>query len=322
MIGQSTQSNYQPVITPADLFTKYPSLQDQNGSSKTNFSSLGTSNAFLLRANTFGMIYFHCLTIALYIAIICYSEYVYTTNSTYVNYLTTYVLINIFANYYLCRQYPAVYNPVEKTELPVEIWTFCSYCQQRQPPRCHHCPLCHKCITKRDHHCFFTGTCVGSKNQGYFTAYCFHVAVGLYIGFGVLSEYLSNTYYELFSLDFYHYFPPITLIQVLLFQVDFLTFVLVFLMFGSFVTGIFTVFLFLWQCVLIACNFTTHEAQNAWTKGGVHWSKIKLWYNIRAVFGPIPFLPFLIPLPIFSTKTRYHASNSDKPFLWWKTIFY
>ncbi|XP_067951091.1 palmitoyltransferase ZDHHC16-like [Watersipora subatra] len=307
---------YKPAITPIDLFLKNhppPATLPSNGSS---FGTITINNNFLERMNTFGMAYFHILTVALYLAILYYSEAVYGVNAVYVNYFTTYELFSIFANYYLAMKYPAYFKPVDVCELPNDTWSFCSYCQQKQPPRCHHCPLCHKCISKRDHHCFFIGTCVGQRNQGYFAVYCFHVAIGLYIGFGILSAVLSNTYYELLSWDFYHYIPPVTLFDVLKGHADFSTFMLVVLMCGSLVTGIFTVFLFLWQCFLITCDLTTYDAQTAWNNNsmGIILSKLKPWYNIKAVFGVVPFLAFIFPLPIRNSKSVY-SYRSNKSFL-------
>jgi len=47
-------------------------------------------------------------------------------------------------------------------------WKFCDKCQQKSPPRSHHCKLCNVCILKRDHHCYFAGYCIGFQNQRYF----------------------------------------------------------------------------------------------------------------------------------------------------------
>lgn len=305
------RSGYIPTVTTIDEFSKHNMQFNSRGG---GLSVRAPSNAFLERLDMLAQGYFYILTASLYVAIIYYSKDVYTTNSSYVNYFVTYVLFNILANYYFCSRYGAVYKPLEANDLPDDMWTFCNYCQQKQPPRVHHCPLCHKCIVKRDHHCFFIATCIGQRNQAYFTIFCFHVVIGFYFGFQVLSHILSNTYYELYSWDFYHYIPPVTLFELLLQRIDVLTFLSVILMCGSWVTGIFTALLFVWQCLLISCDMTTHDAQVAWMKGGVVWSKLRPWYNIKAALGPLPFLPFLFPVPMFSSKSFYSIQHG-KPFL-------
>lgn len=44
-------------------------------------------------------------------------------------------------------------------------WIYCQKCEDRYPPRSHHCPLCDECVLRRDHHCWFAGCCVGIENH-------------------------------------------------------------------------------------------------------------------------------------------------------------
>lgn len=276
-----TTGEYQPVITPADVFEKSGTF----------------SNGFIKCMNVFGFYYFFVMTLLVYLAIIFLAPDVYDANSSPVMCLATYSLFSILANFFLCRTYKPFYTPTSDINLPQNVWRQCSYCQHPQPPRCHHCPLCHHCIPKRDHHCFFTGICIGELNQGYFAIYCLHCAVGLLLGFSTLSDYLSSTYYEVFSLDFYHYFPPFSLMKLITGYLDYATFYHSFLLVCSFFTGIFSLFLFIWELVLIAGDLTPHELSLWWSSGKRSWAKIRPLYNFQKTFGSYWFLNFLIPMP-------------------------
>lgn len=281
-----------PFVTPIDVFEKKQ-------------YSAPPQNKLFTFLNKFGCYYFYFLTSSLYIVIIALSPEVYKEYSTQIVYFTSYVVVNIVANYYLTWTRKPYYKPVEEAQLPSNSWTFCSYCQILQPPRCHHCPLCHHCILKRDHHCFFTGICVGERNQGHFAMYCLHCSIGLSIGTAILYNYLTSNYYEVFSLDFYHYFPPITLLSVIFGNTSALTFFYVFLLCGSAFTALFCFFLFVMEIFLIACDTTSHEVSVAWEKR-ILWSTlwhVKPIYNLRKTFGTFWILNFVLPLPNQSLST-------------------
>jgi len=303
----------QSVYRPPGLVTKNADSSSSSSTAQLTLSSTETKPRppiprFILYSNVISKYYFFFLTFSVYIIVISFSDSQYKSDAIYVNYLITYIFINLLLNYYLCTKYPAYYQPVLEKQLPGNDWAFCNQCQHSQPPRCRHCPLCQKCIVKRDHHCFFVSTCVGQQNQARFTIYCFYIILGLYIGCRVLSRHLSNSYYEIFSLDFYHFFPPVTLFNYLLGWTDFSTFFLIFVLFGSFITGLFTFGMLLWQLLLVICDLTSYEAEILWRKTGFRgfWSKMRFWHNIKQTYGPVPPLVFLLPIPIFSKHAQYH----------------
>ena len=79
---------------------------------------------------------------------------------------------------YVATELPTGQNPLPKrTAYPYFSWTPCLRCNRPRPPRCHHCPLCDVCVMKRDHHCFFAGTCIGYRNQRYFSVFIFWTTV-------------------------------------------------------------------------------------------------------------------------------------------------
>ncbi|GFO05961.1 palmitoyltransferase [Plakobranchus ocellatus] len=67
----------------------------------------------------------------------------------------------------------ATEGPKDASVKDWDIWSYCRTCCSFSPPRCHHCPLCNKCILKRHHHCFFTGVCIGAANERHFIAFMF-----------------------------------------------------------------------------------------------------------------------------------------------------
>lgn len=272
------------------------------------------ANNLVIFLDKVGKYYFFLITAALYFCVLTLPEYAFGDFSMYIRYFITYIVINIIGNYYLCIK-QGYYRPAQNKEtLPGASWSFCEDCQQIQPPRCHHCPLCHRCILKRDHHCFFISTCVGQDNQANFAVYCFHASVGLLLSFAVLSHYLSASYYEVFSLDFYYYFPLFTLLNCLLGRVDIGTFFRTILLCGSFFTGICTMLLFLWQLFLISFDLTSHEVQQLWHSKGAGLSKMKtqVWYNMNQSFGIFPLLLFVLPIPL---RFRRSSGSIMKSYL-------
>lgn len=103
---------------------------------------------------------------------------------------------------------------LEKRAFPYWSWIPCSFCNVVRPPRCHHCPLCRKCILNREHHCFFTGTCIGVRNQGIFILFAFWAVFSTLFG---TTHMLMYTYHEIIPIISYvDFVPPIALCRVLL----------------------------------------------------------------------------------------------------------
>lgn len=258
------------------------------------------ANNLVILLDRFGKYFFYTITTALYLCVLLFPEYAFGDSSYLVRYFITYTVGSIFANYYLCVK-QGQYKPLlqEKETLPGASWTFCDDCQHMQPPRCHHCPLCNRCILKRDHHCFFIASCVGQDNQAQFAVYCYHATIGLFIAFLVLSNYLSAIYYEVFSLDFYHYIPPVTIFNFIMGRIDLSTVFYAILLCGSCGTGISTLALFCWQMFLIASDLTTHDWKQLWNFSVSKWYKVpsRVWYNIKQSFGTFPLLLFIVPIP-------------------------
>ena len=76
-----------------------------------------------------------------------------------------------------------------------KIW-YCSKCLTNTPFKCHHCPLCNKCIIYRDHHCLFLGACICLQNMGHFIILCLYAGlVSMYVDirlFPHLYEHFGN----------------------------------------------------------------------------------------------------------------------------------
>lgn len=243
------------------------------------------------------ILYFVLTTITVYGSLLMLASTVYDTNSSYVIVFASYVVFNVFANFYFCRSYKPFLGCIESTNLPGNLWTFCKDCQIMQPPRCHHCILCRRCVVKRDHHCFFIGICIGARNQGYFAMYCFHCFIGVFIGFMTISSHLSNTYYEVFSLDFYKYFPPLTVYSWILGYVDIETLFYTCLLSASAVTGIFVAVMFLLQMILITCDMTSYELSLSSSHYKFNIKQFRPLYNINKVLGPCWMCNFIVPIP-------------------------
>ena len=73
-------------------------------------------------------------------------------------------------------------------------WGWCDLCGHEQPPRCHHCVVCRRCILKRDHHCYFTGVCIGLTNQRHFIVMNLYIAVASVLGLFYIGKYLAGNF--------------------------------------------------------------------------------------------------------------------------------
>lgn len=260
-------------------------------------------NSFVEAMNKFGLWYFSVLTAIMYFTILYLSGKVYPRHENLIIFSSTYLVINILVNFYLCRTSKPFFSAEDVVSLPVNSGDLCRYCQIMKPPRCHHCPVCRRCIPKRDHHCFFTGVCVGERNQGYFTIYCLYCGLGLLMGFNLLSGYLSSVYYEVFSWDFYRYFPPLTLFDLLSGNIDVIMFFSVVLLCGGLVSGFFSLVLFSWQFLLICCDMTSYEVSLWWNNHSAK-TKIRPLFNLRKMFGPFWILHFFIPISLCMKRNR------------------
>ena len=90
-------------------------------------------------------------------------------------------------------------------------WKECRKCNIKTPPRCHHCPMCEKCILKRDHHCFFTRRCIGFYNQRHFIVFCAWASFGsTYASVHFLIYYFKVLMFETSAWDV---FAPIALVR-------------------------------------------------------------------------------------------------------------
>lgn len=56
---------------------------------------------------------------------------------------------------------------------------WCDTCNAAKPPRCHHCKVCRRCVTRMDHHCLYIANCVGSHNMRHFILALFEAVIGL-----------------------------------------------------------------------------------------------------------------------------------------------
>jgi len=56
---------------------------------------------------------------------------------------------------------------------------WCRDCRLWRPRRCGHCSMCRRCVLRLDHHCFWMGTCVGERNQRFFTAFLLFAGCGM-----------------------------------------------------------------------------------------------------------------------------------------------
>jgi len=178
-------------------------------------------------------------------------------------------------------------------------WRWCKWCQCYQPPRCHHCATCRRCILKRDHHCYITGVCIGLANQRHFVVMNFYVAVGSVGGFYFIARYLAETFALHAQLS--DYFLPVTLYRWAFGSawIQFHHVLMVAHMHTLCWTGFAAVGFFVWQIVVVSVGKTTHEFR---TGAKLHCTAT-VGANFRSVFGPLWLLNWVFPAHIAFKQT-------------------
>lgn len=178
-----------------------------------------------------------------------------------------------------------------KRSLPYWSWTPCFKCHFVRPPRCHHCPLCQKCILKRDHHCFFTGTCIGAKNQGHFIVFMFWAVFVTLFG----TCHMLPTYFDIVpAISYFDFLPPISVARVILGYIPFSTPLLCFLFWMLLILTILSVVVFYDIINVTMRGTTTFELENR-VKVIDCRSLSDRWND---VLGRKWLLSFLIPLAV------------------------
>ncbi|XP_033726600.1 palmitoyltransferase ZDHHC22-like [Pecten maximus] len=225
-------------------------------------------------------------------------------NSTfYYKTLSWFLLANFFMNYGLILHGAVKSLYSSPKDLPLfnarvlSDWGMCQRCDRQVPVRTRHCNICDRCILKRDHHCYFTGCCIGFYNQRYFICLCFYGIMATMYAFYFLENYLSASYVTLFSIEFYKYFFPYTVVLWLLGRQDFVTVLLVLLLYMTFVGIGGASYFFVWQCNLILSGQTSYELM----KGQKMFQTTPL-NHLRSIFGPHWYLNFLFPMPFLKSE--------------------
>ncbi|ESN95011.1 hypothetical protein HELRODRAFT_179858 [Helobdella robusta] len=170
----------------------------------------------------------------------------------------------------------------------------CDVCNIEMPHRSHHCILCQRCVLVREHHCFFIGSCIGQKNLKYFIIFLFHLSFGCMYALCLNYKYLTMNYVCPISWNFFEFFPPITLIEILL---DYRTWTFGYYVLGLYVTltgFIGSTFGYVWYFLLVLMGITSHEY---YTKSSR--SKFGKYYNFKMVFGRYWYITIPCPLPVF-----------------------
>ncbi|OWF45177.1 palmitoyltransferase ZDHHC22-like [Mizuhopecten yessoensis] len=214
-----------------------------------------------------------------------------------------FLLVNFFMNYGLILHGAVKSLYCSPNDLPLfnarvhEDWGMCQRCDRQVPVRTRHCNICDRCVLKRDHHCYFTGSCIGFYNQRYFICLAFYSMAGALYGFYFLENYLSASYVTLFSVEFYKYFIPYTMVLWLLRLQDFGTVLLVLLLYLTFVGFGGGCYFFFWQCNLILTGQTSYELMK-----GKKTFQTTPRNHLRSIFGPHWYLNFLFPMPFLKSE--------------------
>ncbi|KAK8829498.1 hypothetical protein WA577_004762 [Blastocystis sp. JDR] len=57
---------------------------------------------------------------------------------------------------------------------------YCPVCNQKKPPRCHHCSICKMCVVNMDHHCPWLCNCIGYANKKFFILFLTYTWLGCF----------------------------------------------------------------------------------------------------------------------------------------------
>lgn len=273
--------------------------------SSSSGSKVKTDPSVLQCMSICGVAYFGAVTAVVTLTSVFYTMPIVYNDSSGVFWLHVtaafYIFAGIITNFTMLSVRNS-YLPSDGTGvLPGPDWTHCTTCDRSVPPRTHHCILCQRCILWRDHHCFFTGSCIGILNQRYFILFCIYCAVGSAYSVYVNAVFLSMSHASSFSVQFYDFIFPLTVLEWLFgFQtLGFVYFVALVYVSGFTTCGATGVAV--WQLFLIAQGQTSFEYSE-----GRGRKSLGIVRNIRMVFGPYWFLKFLFPFPI------------DDHLRWWK----
>lgn len=201
-----------------------------------------------------------------------------------------FIFANIVVNFIIVSSRRSFYSGRQSDVdvLPGPDWKRCDDCDQKIPPRVHHCILCRRCIVSRDHHCFFTGSCVGRDNQRHFVAFCFHCCIGAGYSLYVAVSYVNTAYPDNMLVN---YLLPVTILEWILGYESFGFLYFVCFLYICWMTCFGSGAILVWQTVVIILGVTTHEFRSM----PRHLPKNVL-RNVRAVCGPYWFLNFVCPL--------------------------
>jgi len=182
---------------------------------------------------------------------------------------------------------------IDVNDSPIS-WRWCNSCQHVQPPRCHHCIICRRCILKRDHHCYVTGVCIGLTNQRHFVVINFYIAIASVVGFFFIAMYLADNFVP--HAEVLDYILPVTVYRWAFsggwIQTQHV--LMIIHMYTFWWTGIAAVGFFTWHIVVIALGKTTHEVRT----GAKLRCTATVAENFRSVFGVLWLLNFVFPAHI------------------------
>uniref|UniRef100_A0A6B2L1J4 Palmitoyltransferase n=1 Tax=Arcella intermedia TaxID=1963864 RepID=A0A6B2L1J4_9EUKA len=85
-----------------------------------------------------------------------------------------------------------IYNYItSKKDVKYLLNNYCLTCMVKKVPRSKHCVNCDKCVLKFDHHCAWIDSCIGMKNNRYFTSYIWILGIGQYFTIYLYYSYLA-----------------------------------------------------------------------------------------------------------------------------------